>query len=92
MFDSLKKSLGIKDKPQSTGHILGTGKKESSNEINYQAEEAQRPVSNEDMYAFDVTFHEDKLGMGVDEHRGLPVVSSVTPGSAAHKAGWCFKC
>lgn len=87
MFDSLKKSLGIKDQKPSTGHVLGTGKKENSQEINYQADEPHRSAATEDFYRFDVTFVEEKLGMGVDEQRGLPFVSNVTAGSPAHKAG-----
>lgn len=92
MFDSLKKTFGIKDnKPTSTGHILGTGKKENSQEINTQ-DDTLHLGSSEDSYTFDVTFVDEKIGMGVDDYmcsdkRSRPIVSTVSAGSPAHKAG-----
>lgn len=90
MFDNLKKSLGLsKGIPATKGHVLG--RREDINATNEKSTPARNDQGNavEDVIAigdandntrYDVTFHEEKLGLSVEEFQFPPVEGAVNRG------------
>lgn len=100
-FDRLKSSVGISKKdsmPSKPGNVLGTGNK--------SAPAANPPPSSSEPTSaayiiFEKVFHEEKLGMGIQEHRekllidspdnkssiSRAFVQSVNPNTEAQKLG-----
>jgi hypothetical protein len=111
MFDNFKKSLGI-SKVQTTGkgHVLGRKddppnvtvieKSNNNNEFNSKPEDVISYGSGDELYTFDLTFTDAKLGMSVEEYviaaengapsKSRPIVTKVTPNLQAQRLGSCF--